>query len=475
MLLSIHRAKLRNASGNALSHTEFLLSSFALIALAFLPAVASAQQITTEPDDTAAPEVKDTVEVDPTADDAEIAARLTRILEATGWFEDVDVRVDEGIVFLAGRTDSDEHRQWAGRLASNTEGVVAPVNQIQVAERSMWDLTPAWGQMRELGQELVQNTPLFLLGLVLLFVAWVVATWAMRGSSRLLTGRIRNELLRNVAAKAVALLVLTLGIYLVLRVSGLTRLALTVLGGTGLVGLVIGIGFRDIAENFLASILISMHRPFHTGDLVQVNEHQGYVQQVNSRSTLLMTLDGNHVQIPNATIYKSTITNYNSNPHMRCSFTVGIGYENSIAKAQSVGLEVMEAHPAVLDSPEPLVLVEALGAATVNLRCYFWLDVTTHSWLKTESAVLRLVKKAFQQADISMPDEAREVVFPEGVPVFSVEAAPQPAGEREPQVTAEDDDTAHSAEGDLASESADIEQQARQARLPEEGRNLLEE
>ena len=44
------------------------------------------------------------------------------------------------------------------------------------------------------------------------------------------------------------------GFYIALRVSGLTRLAVTLLGGTGLVGLALGFAFRDIAENYLASI-----------------------------------------------------------------------------------------------------------------------------------------------------------------------------------------------------------------------------
>jgi hypothetical protein len=68
-----------------------------------------------------------------------------------------------------------------------------------------------------------------------------------------------------------------------------------------------------------------------------------------------------------ATVYKSTIKNFSSNPNRRATFTVGIGYESSAAKAQKLIAQVLREHPAVLDAPEPLVLVEELGAATVNL------------------------------------------------------------------------------------------------------------
>ena len=52
-------------------------------------------------------------------------------------------------------------------------------------------------------------------------------------------------------ARSVGVLVFLIGTYIVLRVSGLTQLALTVVGGTGLIGLAVGIAFRDITENFL--------------------------------------------------------------------------------------------------------------------------------------------------------------------------------------------------------------------------------
>ena len=45
--------------------------------------------------------------------------------------------------------------------------------------------------------------------------------------------------------------------------------------------LAIGIAFGDITENFLASIFLSMQRPFETGDLVEISHVTGFVQQLN--------------------------------------------------------------------------------------------------------------------------------------------------------------------------------------------------
>ena len=159
------------------------------------------------------------------------------------------------------------------------------------------------------------------------------------------------------------LVVFLIGLYLVLHIFGLTRLAVTVIGGTGLLGLILGIAFRDITENFLASIFLSVQPPFRTGDLVNINGETGYVQSLTTlRVTVVMTLEGNHVQIPNSTVYKSTIRNFSSNPNRRESFAVGIGYQDDIAAAQALALKVLNSHPAVLKDPEPWVLVDNLGS-----------------------------------------------------------------------------------------------------------------
>ena len=427
------------------------------------------------PEDTT-PEIPQKVDVEPLAEDIDISSRLVSILRATQWFEQPQVEVEEGVVFLRGRTPNEAHKEWAGKLAGNTQDVVAVVNRIQVIERSMWDLSPAWLELQSLGKETVQNSPLIAVGLFLLFLTWMATKWSTQLAAYFLQRRVKSNLLRDVASRAVAVPVFVLGLYLVLKVSGLTRLAVTVLGGTGLLGLILGFAFRDIAENFLSSILISIQRPFAGGDLIQVAGFKGFVQSVNTRSTLLMTIEGNHVQIPNATIYKETITNFTANPSARFDFIVGIGYDDSIEQAQSVAMSVLQNHPAIVKDLDTLVLVDSLGAATVNLRIYFWIDIAKYSSLKVNSAIIRLVKQAFDEAGISMPDESREVVFPAGVPVHMISDAQQNVidSHKEKAIGKHSEPQMHSAEGDLTSEAEEIKQQAQKSRSPESGQNLLE-
>jgi small conductance mechanosensitive channel len=420
------------------------------------------------------------VDVIPVARDEEIRQRLQSILDATEWFTTPEVRVVEGVVFLKGRVASDELKKWAGDLARNTQDVVAVANRMEVLERSMWDWGPAWHGLKVLWRDFLVSVPLLLLGLIILGLSVGAGVLATRRARSGLRHRIQARLLRNVIAGGIGAAVVLVGTYIVLRVSGLTQLALTVVGGTGLVGLAVGIAFRDITENFLASIFLSVQRPFETGDLVEVAGVTGYVQQLNVRTTILMAMDGNLVQIPNASVYKSNLRNFTTNSSRREDFVVGIGYDDSIGEAQEIALKVLTDHVAVLSTPEPAVLADSLGAATVNLRVYYWINGRTHSWLKVRSSVIRLVKRAFQEHGISMPDEAREVVFPKGIPISMANVGPNWPREAhlEAQAAAhqpaeEPDVVSTAAEGGLVSEAGALDEQARQAQPLREGENLL--
>jgi small-conductance mechanosensitive channel len=426
------------------------------------------------------------VDVEPTASDPDIASRLERIMRATEWFTDPSVKVDEGVVFLRGRTSRAEYRDWAGDLAAKTQDVVAVVNHVEVTERSAWDFTPAWAELRQMGRNLIAALPLITLGIVILLVTHLAAKGTGRAVDFFGRRKMPNSLLRRVAVKAAMIPVWLLGIYFVLRTSGLTQMALTVLGGTGLAGLIIGIAFQNIAENLLASILISVQRPFQPNDFIEVAGFKGMVQRVTARGTVLITPDGNHVQIPNAMIYKGVIRNFSANPNVRIDFTVGIDYENSTSRAQDLVLEVVRSHGAVLKTPEPLVLVDELGQSAVVLHIYFWISAREHDGMKTKSSLMRLVKKSLQEAAITLPDPAREVILPRGVEVRiaheaaargAVRSPAEPASDAdgEPVRPAESSRISRMAEGELHSDVPMMKQQAAHSRQVEEGPDLLAE
>jgi len=461
---------------------------FLLALMLCSPALAQDTAITAPSpvDEETVAEPANAVSVQPVARDDQIERRIREIMQATGWYEDAEVAVDDGVVFLDGIAKRDEHRAWARDLAQKTQDVVAVVNRIQVTQEIQSSFAPAVRELKSVLNSALLALPHIVLALVILPLAWWAAKWVSRGARMLLTGRIDSPFLADVVSRAIAVPVFLIGLYIVLQVAGLTRLALSFLGGAGVIGIVIGFAFRDIAENFLASLILSVRRPFKGGDYIEVAGEEGIVQSMNTRSTILLSAEGNHIQIPNATIFKNTITNYSAAPARRSIIDVGVGYDISVAAAQEVIRDVLSRHEAVMGDPEPLVLVDTLGASTVNLKVYYWIDGHRYSVIKVKSALLRLLKKALTEAGISMPDEAREVIFPQGVPVIQLEGRAEKTAmamaehtieetARAERETVESSENATSGEGDLGNERHDIETQAAVAGTIEGETDLLDQ
>ena len=425
-----------------------------------------------------------TIEVAPQTGDEAIAERLGRILErleAVGWVTGPSVRVEEGIVTLRGTADTADRRRLIGDLARSVRDVAVVINAMEVAPPDPLDLTRITATLRAWLTDAVEAVPYLLFALVVLALTFFAAGLARRLARKFFGPRIENPLLETVAVRAVAVLVAVVGVYLVLSVCGLTGLAAGVLGGAGLGGLVIGFAFRNIAENFLASVLLSMSQPFRAGDVVEIAGELGVVQKVTTRGTWLMSLDGNHIQIPNGTVYTSVIRNLTANPNVRLDFLVGVDYEDGVAAAQGVILEALRSHPAVLADPEPLVLLDELGASTVNLRVYFWCDGVANSGPKVRSSVIRRVKRAVEDAGLTMPDEAREVIFPRGVPLrgdFEGLSKGEPTGDEEDghvpiKTPPPAEPVISGGEGDLSSDTGELNEQARRGRDPDAAPDLL--
>jgi small-conductance mechanosensitive channel len=193
------------------------------------------------------------------------------------------------------------------------------------------------------------------------------------------------------------------GILLGLNVLNLTQAVLSILGLAGVVGLAVGFAFRDIAENFIASILLGVRRPFRIGDYVEVAGKAGVVMSLNTRATVLVTLEGNHIRIPNNIIYKEILVNSSASPSSRGNFDVVIPYAVSTATALEAMTRALSEQEGILPDPPPRALLEALEPGGVRLRAYFWMPVRGVDGNKLQSDVKLKVKVALQQAGITPP------------------------------------------------------------------------
>jgi small-conductance mechanosensitive channel len=128
------------------------------------------------------------------------------------------------------------------------------------------------------------------------------------------------------------------------------------------------------------------------------------VVRLTAREVVLLTFDGNHVRLPNATVFKSVILNCTLNAERLFFFDVGVSSEGDLTEVQQVGVDTLDAMKGVLAEPPPFARVQALGDSTVTVRLHGWVDQDSADFHKVQSEAIRLVKQAFDEADVEMPE-----------------------------------------------------------------------
>lgn len=393
-------------------------------------------------DDTEAAPIK---VVNATQDQA-IAERLRAITTSITGMEHIEINVQAGVLTLSGEIGNTQLKSDAGAIASRLEGVVYVQNQLQeqLAVRSR--LEPAAEKFREMLSTTVQMLPLLLLAVLAVFVFALAGSW-LSDRGALLRRFGLSELATNLGMRFVRLIITSIGILIALELLDATALVSAMLGVAGVIGIALGFAFRNIVENYLAGVLLSTRNPFAIGDAIQVNDMTGKVMRLTSRDTVLMTLDGNHLRIPNSLIITSPMTNFSRNPLRRFEFNVGVSVDLDLLVVRQLAIATLQAMPGILTEPRPRVLVQELGDSAVTVRVFAWIDQQETDFLKARSEAIRLVKAAFDHAGIEMPEPIYRIHMAETnagqdiKPVQPVAAAPAKPLQPEAMVDVSTDDS----------------------------------
>jgi small-conductance mechanosensitive channel len=343
------------------------------------------------------------VEVAAPAADETIRSRISGIFSEVDGFRQIEVGVRSGVVTLSGEVPNSRTRDDALALVRRTDGVVLVQDRLTETTAVGEQLSPAFDKIRELLQALVKKLPLIGIALVTFAAFVLLANFIFRRESwfeRLRLSKLAETLVRRL----VRITVVGIGFVLALEVLDATAIVGAVLGAAGLVGLAIGFAFKNILENYLAGILLSTRNPFDLGDVIEIRGNTGKVAVLTARDTVLVTLDGNHLRVPNSIVINSELLNFTRNPRRRFEFLVGVSVDLDVNAARRIGLAALARHPGIVADPKPIALVDNLGDSTVNLKFLAWMDQTEHDFAKSRSEAIRLVKEAFDREGIEMPE-----------------------------------------------------------------------
>ena len=377
-----------------------------LVCLA-LPFAAVAQTTTTQPSGTINIE-------DSATSDAAIANRIRDILGELEGYEDISVTVSSGIITLRGTTLDTSSATRLTELVGRVEGVVAIENEVHETTDVVERLNPAVARFKARLTQLIAFLPLALIAFGV-FVAVILLGFVIARLRQPWERLAPNAFIADIYRQIIRLLFLIGGLVIALDIVGAAALLSGILGAAGIVGLAIGFAVRDTVENFIASIMLSIRQPFRPNDTVEIEGDTGKVIRLTSRATILLSFDGNHIRIPNATVFKSRIVNFSRNAERRFTFALTVAPDTDLDEARRLAADTLIALPFVLKSPEASAWIESVDDFWVTLNMAAWINQNETDIVLARSEAIRLTQAAFDSADMSAPVPSYRIESFDGV------------------------------------------------------------
>ena len=271
------------------------------------------------------------------------------------------------------------------------------------------------------------NFPLFSLAgklislknlLLLIFGLWGIfwfGSWCRQITYRWIYSNINDLGIRHSLSVFTQYFVVLVGLLMMLRFIGLDLTTLAVFAGA--LGVGIGIGLQNIANNFLSGILLLLERPLRAGDYVNIaGVHEGEVTQIGIRSLTIKTWDHTEVIVPNSEIITNAFTNWtHSDQIMRTVLYINVGYESDPRQVERILYKTINEFSEVIDDAkrdiETMVLLMELTDYSMKFRVNYHIDVYKSSLLRMRSAVLFRILENLQAANIRVAYPQQELHF----------------------------------------------------------------
>lgn len=250
----------------------------------------------------------------------------------------------------------------------------------------------------------ISMLPNFIAAIVVLILFAIFAR-TFRRASALLYQRFfpKNQHFAQLFSMMVFGFIWFMGILLALEILHLASYLTHLLAGAGIVGIIAGFAFKDIASNAFSGLLIKSEQPFKVHDWVSIKGTIGKVRNIGLVTVSLETLEGETALIPNQLIYSGEFFNYSTLRKKRVVISSGVSYGDDLEKVKNTALQLAQNWHFVINKQEIHFYFTDIGSSTFNFMLDFWAEFTSYEdYLAIKSQAIMELKRCFEQADISL-------------------------------------------------------------------------
>jgi len=214
--------------------------------------------------------------------------------------------------------------------------------------------------------------------------------------------------IRQATVTILRYLLITAGFIILLQTAGIDLTALNVLAGA--VGIGLGFGLQNIANNFISGLIILFERPIKVGDRIEVGNVEGDVVHIKGRSTTVVTNDNIAIIVPNSNFITQNVINWSHmGKNVRFKMPVSVSYASDVHLVEKLLLEVAAEDPDVLKNPPPGVRLLEFGENGLHFELRVWSETLLHRKGRLTSNLNFAIIKKFRAQGIEMPFPQRDI------------------------------------------------------------------
>lgn len=192
-----------------------------------------------------------------------------------------------------------------------------------------------------------------------------------------------------------------------LHTSGVNVTAIFAASAALLIG--IGLALQTFFQDIISGIFIIVDQTVHVGDIIEINEKVGRVEEIRLRTTRMVTIENKVLIIPNHLYLTHSLYNWTQNGNnTRENITIGVAYGSDLELVKKLLIQAANEHPSVLKEPKPLVLFTDFGESSLNFKLVFTLNDSF--WVSIPQSEIRFtIDKLFRENQIEIPFPQRDV------------------------------------------------------------------
>ena len=270
--------------------------------------------------------------------------------------------------------------------------------------RSFWNLTLATSPS---GQSITVGEVLLVVALV------IVGYYGSRFLVYLLGRRLKKaEVQADVIHVIKRVIFVVFLVVVALTALSLLGIPLTAFAfATGAIAIGVGFGAQNIINNFISGWILMAERPIRINDFIEIDDTQGVVEAVGTRSTRIRRTDGVHLLVPNSQLLERTVVNWTLiDREIRTTVRVGVAYGSPVRLVADLIMQAVTEHDLIKTKPAPSVVFEDFGDNALIFDTYFWSDVGGEKFLRDIRSDVRFrITQLFAEHDIVVAFPQRDV------------------------------------------------------------------